>query len=227
MSEGIDETTMEERLKAMMETLPPDHLRYQALRASIEFRAAWIDLAEVVNEIAEGEAFREWGFRSVWMYCDHELDLTRATSQKLLDGYRWIKEEAPEYLPKNQVEADGSPSRTPRPVPELNAASVMAHGYREMEDDRISSETYAKLKSEALQNGSNGRILSRELREAVPEHLRDRPTPNPLKHFKRALKELEKALEQLEEEDLQDDEMAQETARLRDSIFALVSKQEA
>lgn len=223
MSEGIDETTMEDKLRTLMETLPVEDLRYQALKASIDFRAAWVDLAEVLNEVAVREAYKEWGYRSVWMYCDHELDLSRTTSQKILDGYRWIKEEAPEYLPKNQVGEDGSPVRAPLATPELDAASVMAQGYREMEDDRLSAETYAKLKEEALKNGANGRALSKGIKEGIPEHLREKPAPNPMRHFKRALKELEMALEQIEEED---DEMAEETARLRDQIFELVARGE-
>lgn len=223
MSEGIDETTMEEKLRTLMETLPAEDFRYKALKASMDFRASWVELAAVLNYVAEKESFKEWGYRSVWMYCDHELDLSRATSQKILDGYRWIKEEAPEYLPENQFDEAGSPLRAPLPTPELNAASVMAQGYREMEDDRLSAETYAKLKEEALKNGANGRALSKGIKDAIPEHLRDKPAPNPLRHFKRALKELEKALEQIDDED---DETAEEAIRLRDSIFELVARSE-
>ena len=223
MSEGIDESTMEERLRATMEKLDQDHPRYQALQRSIDFSSAWIDLAEVLHTINDAQIYKEWGFSSTWNYCERELNLTRTTAQKLLQGYTWMKEEAPEYMPKNQREPDGSPARIPRPVPELNAASAMAYGYREMEDDRISANTYAELKESALRDGYRARALKREFKEAVPEHLRDQKPPNPLKHFKRALSELEKALEQLDDEDAQ---TLEEAAQLRDSIFALVSRQE-
>lgn len=223
MSEGIDESTMEERLRVMMEMLPDDDLRYLAMRGAIDFRSAWVELAETLHEIAEEEAFKEWGYRTIFSYCQTELAITRATTTKLLDGYRWLKEEAPEYLPKNQRQPDGSRPRAPRPTPELNAASAMAQGYKEMEDDRIAAETYAQLKAQALQDGARAHSLTREFKEAVPEHLREETPPNPLRHLKRALSELEKALEQLEEDD---QEMIQEAARLRDAIYNLVSQKQ-
>jgi hypothetical protein len=214
MSEGLDETTLEERLQSMLEILDEDDLRHQAICASMALRAAWIDLAELLHEIADEEAFKEWGFRSPFSYCASELNLSRSTAEKLLEGFRWIQMEAPEYLPRNQQ--DG----VTLPVPELDTAAAMARGLREMEDDRLSAETYARLKEKALRNGESGRRLAKEIRESIPEHLRDDPEPNPFKHLKRALSEVEKALEQI---DQHDSSLLERASQVRDGIFELVT----
>ncbi len=213
MSEGLDESTMADRLVSMLEVLDDGDLRSQAIRASMSLRAAWIDLGELLSEIASDEAFKEWGYRSPFAYCATELNISRSMAEKLLEGYRWIQMEAPEFLPRNQ-EQEG----VTLPVPELDVASAMARGYREMEDDRISAETYRQLKEKALRNGESSRRISKEIREAIPEELRDTPPPNPLKHLKKALSEIEKALEQIEE----DDDLLEQASRLRDEIYQVL-----
>ncbi|RDV37406.1 hypothetical protein DV096_12905 [Bradymonadaceae bacterium TMQ3] len=219
MSEGLDKETLEGRLKAMLDTLDESDLRYQALKGSVEFRSVWVDLAEFLSEIVDNDAFKEWGYRTVFAYCATELDISRATARKLLEGYSWLAEEAPEYLPKNR-----QPDQPARVMPDIDTVSVMAKGYREVADERVPQETYMELKDSALRGERNARELRKEFKEAVPEHLRETPAPNPLKHLKRALNEVEKALDQMEPEEQA--ELLQQAGELRDAIFALVSSQE-
>ncbi|RAL21175.1 hypothetical protein DL240_13665 [Lujinxingia litoralis] len=219
MSEGLDQETLEGRLKAMLDTLSEDDLRYQALKGSVDFRSAWVELAEYLSDIVDNDAFKEWGYRTVFAYCATELDISRATARKILEGYSWLAEEAPEYLPRNR-----RPDEPARVLPDMDTVSVMAKGYREVADERVPQETYMELKDSALRGERNARELRKEFQEAVPEHLREEPAPNPLKHLKRALNEVEKALDQMEPEEQAD--MLQQAGELRDAIFALVSSQE-
>ena len=223
MSENLSESRLDERIQAMLDLLDEEDIRHQSLKASVDFQSAWVELAESMNEVDGSEAWRDWGFRSFGTYCKNELRLSRTLATKLLDGYQWIEEQAPEYLPrKNEVESDEAPAS--RPVPDVDTVAVLARAHREVKEERIPRQAYDDIKEAALRGERTVASLRKELKAAVPEHLRDEPPPNPLRHLRRALSEVDKAMMQIDTDD--DADLLAEASSLRDAIYDLLSSRE-
>ncbi|MFU8806076.1 MAG: hypothetical protein ACNA8W_19850 [Bradymonadaceae bacterium] len=220
MSYDPCESRLDERIQAMLDLLDEGDVRYQTLRASVDFQSAWIELAEHVKEVEGSEAFRDWGFRSFNSYCTNELRLSRTLTTKMLEGYEWIEDQAPEYLPRKEAAGEDDAPR-PRPVPDVDTVAVLAKAHREVKEERIPRKAYDDIKEAALRGERTVASLRKELKAAVPEHLREEPPPNPFRHLRRALSEVDKAMMQINTEDEAD--LLAQASSLRDAIFDLVS----
>jgi hypothetical protein len=221
MSYDSSASRVDERVQALLEMLDEADIRYQALQSSVEFQSAWVELAEYMNEVEQSEAYREWGYRSFWGYCGAELRLSKSVAAKLLEGYHWIEEQAPEYLPRREADEEVPAPRT-RPVPDVDTAAVLAKGYREVQEERIPRATYDEIKEAALRGERTVAELRKEIKAAVPEHLREEPPANPLRHLRRALSEVDKAMMQIDTDE--DSELLDRATSLRDAIFAILAE---
>ncbi|MBA2661435.1 MAG: hypothetical protein H0U74_04020 [Bradymonadaceae bacterium] len=221
MSYDATESPLDERIQAMLEILDEGDLRYQTLKGTVDFQSAWIELAEHLFNVDRTEAFREWGFRSFAVYCTNELRLSRTVAGKLMEGYQWVENQAPQYLPANRPPEDEASrsARLTHSAPDMDTVAVLAKAHREVKEERLPAATYADLKDAALRGERTVSALRKEFREAVPEHLRPEPVQKPLHHLRRALSEVEKALAQI----ASDDDLLTEASALRDTIFALVA----
>lgn len=223
MSQDASNFQIDERIQAMLDVLEPGDLRYTTLKSTVDFQSAWLDLAEHLYEVDRTESYREWGYRSFAVYCTNELRLTRTVAGKLLEGYQWVENQAPEYLPGNRPEDDEENPLASfhRPVPDVDTISVLAKAQREVKEERLPEATYDELKTAALRGERSLAELRKDFREAVPEHLRPQPEPKPLHHLRRALTEVEKALTQISEDS--DAGLLSEASALRDAIYAVLS----
>ncbi len=81
-----------------------DGIRSDALRARVECQAAWLSLGRLLTEIAYGGDYREWGYPDFVVYCETELGIAKARAKKLMIGYQYVKERAPERLDESDCQ---------------------------------------------------------------------------------------------------------------------------
>lgn len=201
----------------------PTELRQQTLKTALGFKSAWLLLAEKLRDVEASRSFKDWGFSSFTAYCQDELSINRSVARKLIKGLKWLEEEAPEYKPSR--ESRSPDTNLPRPVPDFDTVNVLARGLRESEEKRVPYEKYKEIRDAALEGGASTSRVRKELRDAVPEEIR-KEEADPVRHIKRALSEVEKALNRWAEESPSDDTTVK-TAQVRDGLFEIVSRFES
>src|SRR5690554_3624928 len=213
-----------EKISLLLEKVEPGSVRYNALQAALDFKGSWVELGRHLKEVEAEELWSQWEYSSVTEYYKNELYLGRGEIRKLREGYEWLQNEAPELL-EWRDEAYGGSGGERRPTPDMDTVDQLSRGWQEAEQERLPQETYLELKRAALAGERSASQLRREFKEAIPEHLRDKPEPNPRKHLKRALDALEKALNEIEQADGEDNnpELFERARQLRDEIFHLVA----
>ncbi len=92
-----------DELLAVLEKTGADPERLDVLRATQRFKRSWVDLAEVLVRARRDGSFEQWGYEDFYKYCSDELQLRRATVDKLTISYSTIKKHAPQVLKRDGV----------------------------------------------------------------------------------------------------------------------------
>jgi len=206
-------TKAEMAIVSRMENLQPNDSRYQVLEAALAFKASWVMLGEHLTDVAESRVWRQWGYKSFSAYCADEIRVTSSTARKLVKSFRWLGEEAPEFIPRVQ---DGKVTPT-REVPDFNAIGVLADARKELEKERVDNDAYLALKAAAFEGERTPAQLRKELKEAIPEELRAKPVTDKVRQLRKALNNSVKLIDALSEWD-GSDELVLEAEQLRDKI---------
>lgn len=88
-------------LAKALETAGADELRVQVVRRAREFKRSWVVMAEALVEVRNREAYLDWGYEDFYSYCSLELQLKRATADKLTGSYIALKRHAPSVLKRD------------------------------------------------------------------------------------------------------------------------------
>lgn len=206
-----------------MVNLDPEDDRYHMLKATLDYKASWLELAERLNVLADTKEYKQWGYKTFKAYCTEELQLTNSQARKLVRGFQWIDKEAPQLLPRfvdDEVEVAANDSRV---VPDIDTVNVLVKAQKEVEKERLSADDYEGLKERALSGEPTARDLRKELKEAVVEPEKD-PREEQLKILRRSLSATKRLLSQLEEAGNVDDEIHELAEQLQQKIFDLVSR---
>jgi len=78
-------------------------LRESTLEAAKRHKASWLDFGRHLHAVFKDNYFRDWGYMSFDTYCVKELGIKRTTAIKLLKSYRFIEDEEPEMVRKEQA----------------------------------------------------------------------------------------------------------------------------
>ncbi len=99
------------KVESRMAELDPDSQRYRVLSALRQFRASWIELGRMLNEVVYGGDYKEWGYDDFEVYCARELGLKKPTVQKLMISYNYMKKYEAKRLVNHEdgVDKDAAP----------------------------------------------------------------------------------------------------------------------
>ena len=86
-------------------------LRHRVLLSARSFKTSWIELARCLHVVRSDKMYKSWGFLTFEGYCSKEVGIRRATASKLLLSYRYLEEEAPDFLRAENL----SPEKVPSP----------------------------------------------------------------------------------------------------------------
>jgi len=132
-------------------------LRGTVLAAARRFKSSWFELGRLLVQVRSSDAWRGWGFDSFDAYCTRELHIRRATAEKLLRSYGFLRRHEPEEA------EDGERA------PAFEVVTVLADA-----EDRgqLTERDYARLRDALWDPARPPAELRRELTERFP-----RPTP--------------------------------------------------
>jgi len=88
-------------LAEALEAQGADALRVHAVRRAREFKRSWVMMAEALVEVRNREAYLDWGYDDFYSYCSLELQLKRATADKLTGSYVALERHAPSVLKRD------------------------------------------------------------------------------------------------------------------------------
>lgn len=91
-----------------LEAQGADDLRVHVVRRAREFKRSWVLMAEALVEVRNRESYVKWGYDDFYAYCSLELQIKRATADKLTGSYIALKRHAPAILKR-----DGLTERIP------------------------------------------------------------------------------------------------------------------
>lgn len=222
-----DQATITSEAALIMEKmvgLSPEEPRYRVLKAAVDYKASWLELAERLNMVAENKEYKEWGYKTFKAYCQEELQLAPVVVSKLVRGFQWVDREAPQLLPRHIEEGDAPAlaAREGRAVPDMDVVGVLMKAEREVERDRLSRDTYDEIKGRALRGEQPIKELKKELKDAVTEPASSGDEER-LKMLRRTLSAAEKIVTQLEEVIADDAELRALAEQLRERLFERVA----
>jgi hypothetical protein len=90
-----------DELAEALEAAGADELRVHVVRRAREFKRSWIVMAEALVEVRNREAYLGWGYEDFYSYCSLELQIKRATADKLTGSYTALKRHAPSVLKRD------------------------------------------------------------------------------------------------------------------------------
>lgn len=199
---------------------PPETLRHRAMRAALDWKAAWLRLGATLTEAQQDRAWVSFGFRSMKLWAEGELGVPATMARRMLQGFEWMQDEAPE-LARPALHADGP--GVDRPVPDPNTVAALADARRKVDESIVPAAVYEDLRTRALRGESGATEVKRELKAFVD------PTPESdenadLPRVKKALRGAEKLLEQIGELGEPPPELVQLVADLRDRLYLMLSQ---
>jgi len=161
-----------------LDRLEPGSLRHNVLAALRQFRASWVELGRLLNDIALGGDFKEWGYDDFEVYCARELGLKRPTVQKLMVSYTYMKKHEPKRL---RAFEDADDDALAPAIPDYQTVDLLN---RARSSGRIDDKDAADLHARAFAGEATDEtetILRKELRDCLrparsEEEIRDRST---------------------------------------------------
>ena len=72
--------------------------RMQCVARARVFKRSWVEMAEALVQVRNDELHRDWGYESVFAYAAEELNIKKATAEKLTASYYALEQHAPHVL---------------------------------------------------------------------------------------------------------------------------------
>lgn len=113
-------------LEASLTREGAERLRLLAVSRARAFKRSWIEMAEVMISVREGGAYKRWGYKDFYEYCNDELQLRSVTVDKLTGSYQAVKKHAPHVMARDGVGA---------PLPQLDAVDYFQKAMEKAEPD--------------------------------------------------------------------------------------------
>jgi hypothetical protein len=147
-------------MESRLETLSPGSMRYIILKTAIDFKRSWLELAKTLSEIEAKNAYKEWGYRTLTAYTQHELFLRKDTVIKLLRSYQYIESHERRYL------EEGVADDKVVPLPSFQALDVLAEA---RENPYLSETDFRDLRNQVFEEDPSPGQIRKLVRERAPE----------------------------------------------------------
>ncbi|MGO8969198.1 MAG: hypothetical protein ACLQDQ_06470 [Myxococcaceae bacterium] len=150
-------------------------LRATVASAARRFKSSWFELGRLLSQVRSSDAWQRWGFVSFEAYCTGELHIRRATAEKLLRSYGFLK--------RHEREAPETSER----APPFEVVTVLAEAE---ERGQLTEGDYARVRDTIWDPGRTPSELRRELTERFPAPERAHNAHSQLLRFARTARRL-------------------------------------
>lgn len=149
------------RIDKQLQQLDKGSLRARVLFALRQFRSSWVELGRLLNDVAYGGDYKEWGYEEFEVYCARELGLKKPTVQKLMVSYNYMKS----YEPKKLRDFEEAPSAHETPaLPDYQTVELL---HRVRENEELGSDEKNRLHSLAFTGEEDETFLRKEIRDSL------------------------------------------------------------
>jgi hypothetical protein len=128
-------------------------LRATVAAAARRFKSSWFELGRLLVQVQASHAWQSWGFQSFEAYCTGELHIRRATAEKLLRSYGFLR--------RHEREEPEASERAPA----FEVVTVLADAE---ERGQLTERDYARVRDAIWDPGRTPAELRRELTERFP-----------------------------------------------------------
>lgn len=149
------------RIDKKLETMDPESRRAQVLVALRRFRSSWVELGRLLNSVAIGGDYKEWGYEDFEVYCARELGLKKPTVQKLMVSYNYMKSYEPKRLQNFEEASDDSGAPT---LPDYQTVELL---HRARSNDDMEPAKADRLHSMAFEGEEDETALRKEIRDTL------------------------------------------------------------
>ena len=154
------------KIDSRLEKLEPGSLRYQVMSALRQFRASWVELGRLLNDVVYGGDYKEWGYDDFEVYCARELGLKKPTVQKLMVSYNYMKK----YESKRLTDYEDGDKARPPEIPDFQTVELLDRVRRK---DEMPDEKVSELHRRAFEGEGEEPEFRKELRQALRPALSD------------------------------------------------------
>ena len=134
-----------------------EKIRDNAMEAMKKYRGGWLQLGQLLTDIAFSGDFKNWGFDDFITYCKEELGITPETAKSMMKAYDYIKQNEPSVL--NTVEEGKIPY-----VPDFNAINALA---KNRKGDKLGESLAEDLHKRIFKDEKSKDAAVEEMRGAV------------------------------------------------------------
>jgi hypothetical protein len=147
-------------MEARLDTLSPGTPRHNVLRTAIDFKRSWLQLAKSLSEIEKNKDYKEWGYRTLTAYTQHELFLRKETVVKLLRSFQFLESHERRFLEEK------APAENVVPLPSFQALDVLAEA---RENPYLSESDFRDLRNQVFEEDPSPGQIRKLVRERAPE----------------------------------------------------------
>lgn len=133
-------------LEERMKQVPQGSLRYQVLAHALDFKNAWIDLGAHLTKVRDGFTFQEWGYDDFDTYCQKELQIRKATADKLTATYSFMQRREPDLLLRAQRDPGARAS-----IPDFDVIHVLS---RAEERGQVGDREYREVREHVFEGSA-------------------------------------------------------------------------
>ncbi|MBX7084772.1 MAG: hypothetical protein K1X88_36545 [Nannocystaceae bacterium] len=145
-----------EALLRRLERSGAEAARLDTLRCAQQFKRSWVELAGKLVAVRRDRAFEPWGYDDFYRYCAEELQLRRATVDKLTISFSTLERVAPQVLTWDGVA---------KTIPSYEAVDYLSRAMRLPPDPRLEPEQERPRRRDT--SPEPPREVIKELRQAV------------------------------------------------------------
>ena len=144
-------------IEQLMQQLPPDSERYQALATAKQFKSSWAELGGWLARISSNKQFSDWGFTSFEDYCTKEIRIRRQTADKLLMAFRFLERKEPGLLERKEG----------HPLPDYRSVDLLRQAD---EKEHFSKEEYEELRQAVIEEERSHPTVAKQFRDLSHSH---------------------------------------------------------
>lgn len=155
------------KIDVKLDQLQPGTLRHQVMTALRQFRASWVELGRLLNEVVYGGDYKEWGYDNFEVYCARELGLKKPTVQKLMASYNYMKKYESKRLHDFE---DGASENAGAEIPDFQTVELLdrVRNRPELPDEKVSELHRRAFEGEGVEPD-----FRKELRQFLRPQLSD------------------------------------------------------
>jgi hypothetical protein len=152
-------TKTDREMEDRMLSVSSDPERADTLAKARAFKRTWIELAEALARVQQGNAWERWGFADFDAYCRKELHMRSSTVAKLLGSFRFLESSAPRV-----IERARGPERDLAPMPSMASVEFVK---KATDRNAADQETLESMHHMAFDEGVEAPLLAKKFKDVA------------------------------------------------------------